>query len=128
MDFIECVNTKIKTEKGGWKWASAYEGFTNKYSNKQSLLEKAKNHSFLKNAENILGKAGEKIVVLGAICLAHGKNPYNVIVNEIGIDNLSIIASVLSGSTDDGITLLKAHSPESYVARLLSISDPSLMR
>lgn len=128
MDFIECNNTKIKFENGKWKWVSAYEGFTNKYANKQNFLQLAKNVPFLKNAEKILGSAGEKIIVLGAICLVHGENPYKVIVNEIGIDNLSIIASVLSGTSDDGFAFTKIHSAESYTAQLLSITSPSLMR
>ena len=128
MDFIECNNTKIKAENENWKWTSAYEVFTNKYTDSQNLIKMAKSVPFLKNAENILGKSGEKIIILGAICFAHGENPYDIMVNEIGFENLLIIASALSEPTDNSFSFTAIHSEANYVAQLLSISDPSLMR
>ena len=128
MDFIECNNTKIKAENGKWKWPSAYESFANKYPDGQHLIKMAKSIPFLKNAETILGKSGEKIILLGAICFAHGENPYNIMVNEIGLENLLIISSVLSDSADVGFSFATIHSPESYVSQLMSIDEASLIR
>lgn len=128
MDFVECNNTKIKTSGGKWKWASPDEGLVNKYGEGAlSLLSKAKENEFLKNIESILGETGKQLLCFGAICLKHNKNPYKVIVEEIGIGNLATIASVFSPSGSDAATIAKAHYPESYMAQMLGTFNPSLM-
>ena len=58
---------------------------------------------------------------------AHNKNPYKVIVEEIGIGNLATIASVFSPSGSDAATIAIAHYPESYMAQMLGTFNPSIM-
>lgn len=128
MDFIECSNMKIKDKNGNWKTASPDECLALKYSDAKDIIATVKGNEFFKNAESILGDSGKKLLVFASLCIIHGENPYDIIVNKIGISSLTTLASVFSDTSAGGVDMAKAHFPESYISQLLSIAEPTLMR
>ncbi len=122
MDFIELKNTKIKNGNNNWVVPSLKDGILIKYRNDgRELLNKAEDADFFENLKKEFGDISDNLYYFGAICLKFGKNPYEIINEEIGMNNLIEIAGLLSGDA------MKIHTPESYIAQILSINCPDYL-
>ena len=122
MDFIELKNTKIKNGNNNWVVPPLKDGILIKYKNDgRELLNKVEDVDFFKNLKKEIGDASDNLYYFGAICLKFGKNPYKIINEEIGMSNLIEIAGLLSGDA------MKVHTPESYIAQILSINGPDYL-
>lgn len=129
MEFIECGNTKVKDAKGRWQWVSAGEGIKYKFKEEgKNLLLKAEKDGFIKSVQSRLGEIGEQVKAFGAICIKNGRDPYTVITEEIGVTNLITVASIFAPVTGNAGTISKVHYPESYMAMMLGISNPQMLR
>ncbi|MBR2916077.1 MAG: hypothetical protein IKC07_00550, partial [Clostridia bacterium] len=128
MDFIELKNTKIKNNNDSWNTPPFEKVILNKYKNEgKELLGKIRNADFLENLEKDLGEAKDTLYYFGAACLKFGKDPYKVIEEDIGINNLLEIAGLLYQGTDGDINVAKMHTPESYMAQILAIDNPDFL-
>lgn len=124
MDFIECSGSKLKNKDGKWKWAAARRMFIRKYGEEgEEVLRSAESNSFLSGAGQTFGGAGEAIVCFGAVCIKHGKNPYNIITKDIGLANLVTVATVFSPNSDKTNEVSFSHYPEVYMSWLFGFSD-----
>ncbi len=128
-DFIQIKNTKKKDEKGRWKWVTTKEGINLIFKNEgEKILANAEKDGFLVSAEKSLGEIGQQIKAFGAVCIKNGREPYKVITEEIGVGNLITVASVFVPGAGDTATIAKAHYPETYMAMLLGLSDPDMLK
>ncbi len=126
-DFIQIKNTKKKDKNGVWQWMTAKEGIEYLFKNEgENILLKAEQDGFLTSVENAFGEIGQQVKAFGAVCIKNGRDPYKVITEEIGVGNLITIASIFVPDASSG-TIAKTHYPESYMAIMLGITDPSML-
>lgn len=125
VEFVGCCNFKVQNDDGTWRRATALETLDAFYGEDgKAAQESIQNDKVFSKIAGMMGSSGDRIQLFGAVCQINGKNPAEVIVNQIGLSNLDIITSLLMPFSDTTERISRAHEVQCYAAMLFATENP----